>query len=312
MKILDKEVKVIFSSIKHPSDTIVQQSLLGLNKEISIRVITSKKFSKFWSNLDCKIQIAKFDSTATSRVILRKFLIRSSILRRILRFATQRVFQNSRQIMMPPHNARHFEYLKALKSLSPEEWVILVDSRDLIFQSSPQEIIHNLDSEVPIHLFLEDGNFFKTGSEQLNDTSPANWNWARQILNFDSTRSDILIGTRIVNSGCIIGRVRELTSFFEESCNLLTASLYSSYALLDQASVNVIAYSFNDKFKMALHKNGEVVLNMCGVVDEMAEIRNGQIFLDGVRVPIVHQFDRFGTWTDKHGLAFSKRDYRVQ
>lgn len=312
MTILDKEVKVIFSSIKHPDDTIVQQSLLGLDKETSIRVITSKKFSKFWSNLDCKIQIAQFDSTATSRVILRKFLIRSSLLRRLLRFATQKVFKNSRQIMMPPHNARHFEYLKTLKSLSPEEWVILVDSRDLIFQSNPQEIIHNLDSETPIHLFLEDGNFFKTGSEQLNDTSPANWNWAKQILNFDSSRSDILIGTRIVNSGCIIGRVRELTSFFEESCNLLTASLHSSYALLDQASVNVIAYSFSDKFNVKLHKNGEVVLNMCGVVDGEAEIRNGQLFLDGVLVPIVHQFDRFGIWTDKHGLSFSKRDYRVQ
>jgi hypothetical protein len=116
----------------------------------------------------------------------------------------------------------------------------------------------------------------------------------------------------IVNSGCIIGRVRELTSFFEESCDLLAASLYSSYALLDQASVNVIAYSFNNKFKMALHKNGEVVLNMCGVVDEKAEIRSGQIFLDGVRVPIVHQFDRFGNWSKEIGLNFHKREYRVQ
>ena len=312
MKILDKDVKVIFSSINHPNDTIVQQSLLGLSEKISIRVITSKKFSKFWSNLDCKIQIVKFDSTATSRAVLRKFLIRSSFLRWLLRFAIHKILKNSRQIMMPPHNARHFEYLSALKSLSSEEWVILVDSRDLIFQSSPKEIIDNLDTEIPIHLFLEDGKFFKTGSEQLNDSSPANWNWAKQILNFDSSRFEILIGTKIVNSGCIIGRVRELTAFFEASCYLLTESLYSSYALLDQASVNVIAYSFNHKFKMALHKNGEVVLNMCGVVDEKAEIKNGQIFLDGERVPIVHQFDRFGDWSIESGLIFDRREYRVQ
>jgi hypothetical protein len=121
-----------------------------------------------------------------------------------------------------------------------------------------------------------------------------------------------LKGTEIINSGCIMGRVEELRKFLAESCKLLSESLDSSYALLDQASINVLAYSTKNNFDIAIHKNGEIVLNMCGVVDERIDLIEGRLFMKNKLVPIIHQFDRFGIWDASSGLNFDKRQYRVQ
>jgi hypothetical protein len=305
-------IHVIFSSINSPTKTLVQQSLRSFNDESNVCVITSKRYAKSWSDLGSRVQIAKFDSTSEIRIFARKFLLRSGFLRRSLRFCLQRIFKQSRQIMMPPHNARHFEYLRAINPLNPNDWVVLVDSRDLIFQVSPQEIINSMDKRIPIHLFLENGKFFKNGQIQHNELSWANWNWASQILNGDLAQLEKLKGTEIINSGCIIGRVAEMRIFLEKSCNLLAKSLYSSYALLDQASVNVLAYCAENDFDIAIHANGETVLNMCGVVEERTELKEGKLYVNNQLVPVAHQFDRFGTWSPSHGLVFDKREYKVQ
>jgi hypothetical protein len=305
-------VHVIFSSIKPPSETIVQESLINVHKIELVYVITSRKFLKLWRDLGCKVQIAQFNSTSIIRVYLRKFLSRSSFLRKSLRFFLTKIKRKCPQIMMPPHNARHFEYIEALRKLPGDDWAILVDSRDLIFQISPEEIVKQLDKEKSIHLFLEDGKFFKDGSDQTNENSPANWNWALQLLNNSNDDLQRLIGTGIVNSGCIAGQIRELILFFEKSCHLLTNSLYSSYSLLDQAATNVLAYAEDISSTVLLHKNGEVVLNMCGVIEEKVEIIDGKLHNSGKLIPIIHQFDRFGTWDSENGFVFEKREYRVQ
>lgn len=305
-------IHVIFSSIKAPSQTIVQESLINLHDLSLIRVITSKTFYKLWQELGCGVQVAQFNSTSKYRIILRKFFSRSNILRHSLRILLTTILKNSRQILMPPHNARHFEYVEALKKLPEDDWAILVDSRDLIFQVSPQQVINHIDIDKPIHLFLEDGKFFKDGSNQTNDESPANWNWASQLLNNKTEKLSKLLGTDIINSGCIAGRAGDLVLFFEKSCSLLTDSLYSSFSLLDQAATNVLAYDDSLQSKIQLHKNGKVVLNMCGVVEGEVEIIDGKLLISGDTVPIVHQFDRFGTWSTSHGFVFDKREYRVQ
>ncbi len=309
---MNNGVHVIFSSINSPKNTLVQQSLRNFRDGSIVCVITSRKYAGTWSEFGSKVQIAKFDSTSELRIFIRKILLRSRILRLSLHFSLQHFFRKSRQIMMPPHNARHFEYLRAINHLNPSDWVIMVDSRDLIFQISPQQIINDIDKKVPIHLFLENGKFFKDGQVQHNDLSTANWNWASQILNGDSVQLEMLKGTEIINSGCIIGRVAEMKRFLEKSCDLLAQSHYSSYALLDQASVNVIAYCAKNDFDIALHANGEIVLNMCGVVDMKTELKGGKLYVNDKIVPLVHQFDRFGTWDSSNNLIFSKREYRVQ
>jgi hypothetical protein len=309
---LKPKVHVIFSSINAPSNTIVQESLLTLHDLALVHVITSKKYHKLWQDLGCGIQIAQFNSTSKGRVVLRKFFLRSNLLRQSLRILLNTILKNSRQIMMPPHNARHFEYVEVLRKLPDDDWAILVDSRDLIFQISPREVIKRIDTDRHIHLFLEDGKFFKDGSNQTNDKSPANWNWASQLLNNNTDKLSKLMGANIVNSGCIAGRVVDLILFFEKSCKLLSDSSYSSFSLLDQAATNVLAYDESLTSKIQLHKNGELVLNMCGVIEERVEIVNGKLLRSGHTVPIVHQFDRFGTWSAVHGLVFDKRQYRVQ
>jgi hypothetical protein len=277
-----------------------------------VHVITSKKFFGLWRDLGYEVQIARFNSTSRVRVLLRKFLLRSILLRKSLKFFITKTKTKNPQIMMPPHNARHFEYVKALRKLPSDDWAILVDSRDLIFQIRPEEIVERLGSETPIHLFLEDGKFFKDGSDQTNDHSPANWNWAAQLVNNSPKDLYSLVGANIVNSGCIAGRVKELVVFFEQSCQLLTNSLHSSYALLDQAAANVLAYSQNTSANIRLHCNGEVVLNMCGVIEEKVEIVDGKLLRAEEVIPIVHQFDRFGTWNPEIGFIFDKREYSVQ
>lgn len=309
---MKNDVYVIFSSINPPIKTLVQQSLKTFNDDSKVCVITSSKYAKSWSELGNRVQIAKFDSTTKLKIFIRKFLLRSGLLRLGLRFALRHFFKKSRQVMMPPHNARHFEYLRAINRLNPNDWVVLVDSRDLIFQISPQEIINGLNKEISIHLFLENGRFFKDGQIQHNDVSPANWNWASQVLNEDFFMLEKLRGTEIINSGCIIGRVEELRKFLAESCKLLSESLYSSYALLDQASINVLAYSTESNFDIAIHTNGEIVLNMCGVVDERIDLVEGRLFIKNKLVPVIHQLDRFGTWDASAGLNLDKRQYKVQ
>jgi hypothetical protein len=303
---------VIFSAVRDPKETCVQNSLLGLIDPNSIKVITSTKYAQSWLDYGCNVQEAIFDSTSKSRIIARKFLLRSGLLRRISRALIRKLKRDFQGVLMPPHNARHFEYVQALKSMNSSDWALLVDSRDLVFQVSPREILNLVNTQVPIHFFLEDGKFFKDGKNQTNGNSLANWNWAFQVLNGDTRVLAKLQDTMIVNSGCILGRVGDLLEILEESCALLANSLFSSFALLDQASLNVIAYTYELGSKVELHQNGEIVLNMCGVVADPVTIKDGRLLIRGKAVPILHQFDRFGSWNGSVGLVCDKREYRVQ
>lgn len=309
---MKSELTVIFSAVRRPEETVVHNSLLRFVDFDSVKVITSARFSKFWLKFGYQVQVARFDSTSILRVLARKFLLRSSLLRKMSRLLLLGLRKNVRQVLMPPHNARHFEYLKVLESMNRDDWALLVDSRDLVFQIHPREILNCVDTQFPVHLFLEDGKFFKDGKVQLNDKSMANWNWASQVLNHDLAKLACLENTKIVNSGCILGKVDQLIGLFEESCNLMANSLYSSFALLDQAALNVIAYTSEFNSKIQMHKNGEVVLNMCGVIEETVGLEDGQIHRANQAIPIVHQFDRFGGWNIDHGFRFDKREYRVQ
>lgn len=303
---------VIFSSIKHPQQTMVQKSLKDFHPPLNTITITSSNFRASWKEITPVILIARFNSVSLSRRIIRALMRRSTSMRHIFRYLSISLLKNQRHILMQPHNARHFEYVKALEMLDKKSWAILVDSRDLVFQVSPREIIKNLDNSKKLHLFLEDGSHFKDGSPLLNNHSISNWNWAAQLRNYNYPEIDFLKETKIVNSGCIIGRVSELITFLEESCNLLSNSLHSSYSLLDQAAVNYLAYGEKFTSQVELHANGEIVLNMCGVIPDVVEINKGILYRKKQVIPIVHQFDRFGSWDILTGFTFHKREYKVQ
>lgn len=303
---------VIFSAIREPEKTILQQSLELMHIAENSLVITSSKFSEHWKSRISNVQLIKYDPLSMEKRFLRKIMNRSRPFRKIFELISDFGDRELHRYLMPPHNARHFEYLYALNHLSSKDWVMLVDSRDLVFQIKPNEVLSKIDLRTKIHLFQENGLFYKDGSQQMNGDSPANWEWLRQLRNFNEQDIEFLKQTKIINSGCIIGEVGALRTFLEESCKLMVSSHSSGIALLDQASVNYLAYSPSNNHDIQLHENGDIVLNMCGVVAKKSSIQNGRMFLDDDLIPIVHQFDRFGSWNSKSGFCFDKINYEVQ
>jgi hypothetical protein len=303
---------IVFSAIGKPSSFCVFNSLKKFKQEANVLVITSKSYAKTWKEEGIQVQTSKFNSLSSWRKFLRKFLIRSKLLRNLITQTLNSHEGSHRSFLMPPHNARHFEYLHALERFHDDDWVFLVDSRDLIFQEPPSEIAQKLAKEGDLHVFDEGEFFFKTGERQLNGRSPANWNWALQLRNYDIHEITTLKDENILNSGCIVGRVSSLKGLLKLSCETLSNSKWSSFALLDQASLNFVAYSTRIRPHITFNANGRPVLNMCGVTQGRSEIRSGELFLDNLKVPIVHQFDRFGSWNEIKGFEFDKRKYEVQ
>jgi len=213
-------------------------------------------------------------------------------------------------VLMPPHNSRHFYYRKALKGEDSARPVFLVDSRDLIFQINPKVIAETIFKLPGVILFDEGNHSFKDGREQKNGLSVANLNWALELLNHKTERISQLLDRQIINSGCIFGRSGEIQEFLRLSEKALLASNYSNISLLDQASVNYVAYGLS--YPSTVLRNGEVVLNMCGVISDELELKEGVFYSGGRMIPIVHQFDRYGIWNPINKFEFTKREYRIQ
>jgi hypothetical protein len=303
---------VVFSAVGEPESFSVFKSLKKIEEATNVVAITASNYVINWEQEGIQVQTAKFNSLASWKKFIRKFLIRSKALRilvnRFLLFRSDKYLP----VLMPPHNARHFEYQRALENLHDDDWVFLVDSRDLVFQEAPSLVAAKLAEGGDLHVFDEGDVFFKTGELQLNGLSSANWNWAQQLRNFQTEDLLALKSESILNSGCIAGRVKNLKVLMNLSCDALSRSQWSNFALLDQASLNFVAYCTELRADITFNRNGDPVLNMCGVTSGRSEIRSGELFLNEVKVPIVHQFDRFGSWDDNKGFCFNKRKYEVQ
>ena len=61
-----------------------------------------------------------------------------------------------------------------------------------------------------------------------------------------------------------------------------------------------------------INKNGTVVLNMCGVIEENVANNNGVLQIENVTIPIVHQYDRFGSYSPENGIQITKNKYSYQ
>lgn len=302
---------IIFSAIGMPSDFVVYKSLKKWRDDCQINVITSKKYAPYWQEHADKIITTRGNSRGFTVTLIQKIIRRSNLLMVLIRRVGQlRIMSPFNYILMPPHNSRHFYYRKALLKEDPERPVFLVDSRDLIFQMSPKEIASNSLLAKGVVLFDEGEHSFKDGREQKNGFSLANLNWALELLNHKTEKIRNLLNRNIINSGCIFGISRDLQDFLKFSENTLLASNYANTSLLDQASVNYVAYCLESSPKIV--RNGEIVLNMCGVVDDGVELRSGIFFHNEKVVPIVHQFDRYGIWDTELNFKFTKREYRIQ
>jgi hypothetical protein len=306
----DKPV-VIFSAVGDPSDFVVYKSLQIWRSECLIYVITSKKYAPLWQNHVDKILLTKSNSKGFLVTSTQKIIRRSNSIAKILRIILNTAKMSHISFtLMPPHNARHFYYKKALVGENPNSLVFLVDSRDLIFQESPKAIASKFGSINSVQLFDEGISSFKDGRNQLNGISLANLNWALELLNHKTERISQLLDKVIINSGCIIGTTSELIKFLKISEKTMLGSNYANISLLDQASVNFVAYCSG--FPVNIFKNGDVVLNMCGIIESRVLEKNGKLFNGMNLIPIVHQFDRFGIWEIGTGFKFGKRQYEIQ
>lgn len=209
---------------------------------------------------------------------------------------------------MIPHNLRHFLYLKILPELPQGDFVFVVDSRDLIFQVSPEEISQNLTESGSLHFFDERKTYFKSRERQQKVLySDTNKLWINQLFNFKQNEW-VSSNEWIVNSGCIAGRVEALERFFDSTTRLIASSSWRYDSILDQAATNVL--SREEKFDAKIHPNGEITLNMCGVIEGKCETSAGSFLVNGKPVPIVHQWDRFGFYDVEIGLQLDKRKYQ--
>ena len=294
-----------------PSDFVVYKSLKVWRNDCQINLITSRKFAPFWAEHVDKLIITGVNPRGATVLFTQKILRRSKWLMALVRRVGQlSVMSPLSYALMPPHNSRHFYYRKALQGENLDRPAFLVDSRDLIFQVNPKVIANNLMNEHRVVLFDEGDFSFKDGREQKNGLSLANLNWALELLNHKTEKISGLLNERIINSGCIFGPSGELQKFLKLSEETLLASNYSNISLLDQASVNYVAHCLG--IPVTIMRNGHVVLNMCGVIQEEVTLRDGVFINNDKVIPIVHQFDRYGIWDTETNFKFSKRHYRIQ
>jgi hypothetical protein len=211
---------------------------------------------------------------------------------------------------MIPHNLRHFLYIDLLNQLPSTDFVFLVDSRDVIFQLPPTRVAGKLASQGMLHFFLEDKRYFKNGKLQQIRHSDTNRVWIKKCLN-NSTQGLESSESWIVNGGVIAGRVDSLLSYTEWAVETISKSLWKFDEILDQVPPILYASLHKNDERLVVHRNGQVVLNMCGVIDDEVFEREGSLLRCNEIIPIVHQWDRFGTYEPPVGLNLNRREFNV-
>ncbi len=221
------------------------------------------------------------------------------------------IFKNN-LFFMVPHNIRFFYYKGFLDQLNPDDFVFLVDSRDLIFQISPNKLSDTLYSSNGINFFDERLFQFRDNSIQIIGNSEGNQKWLKYLIGNSHNKLDNLTKEFIINTGCIAGSVKSLNFYLDYFCSKIRYNA-NRFRMLDQAAANLFAYSGElSPLDIMIHQNGEIVLNMCGVIEKNVELINGSLLIDNQKVPIVHQYDRFAIYSPELGLKFSHGKAKYQ
>jgi hypothetical protein len=77
--------------------------------------------------------------------------------------------------------------------------------------------------------------------------------------------------------------------------------------------VNIPVFSGDlDSINFRINKNGTVVLNMCGVIEENVTNNDGLLQIENITIPIIHQYDRFGNYSPENGIQITQKKYSYQ
>lgn len=281
---------------------------LKLNKEKNYLIFSHNQSHAVEPFLD-SIEIPLYmNPMAPSARIFRKCL--RLIKGERLRTSVLKLFPNQSGLMIP-HNLRHFYYKKILSELPDDDFVFLVDSRDLIFQKSSESIAQELADSADLHFFDEGDVYFKNGKKQRIKDSPTTLYWLNLVSFNHEDFVTPLEDEMILNGGCFAGRVKSMRKYNLAVCEVIEKSNYKYDEILDQVATIIPAYSKTFREFSCYHINGKLVLNMCGIAKGKFQLVDGKCFMDGELIPIVHQYDRFGEYNEFNGISFSKRPYQV-
>jgi hypothetical protein len=215
--------------------------------------------------------------------------------------------------LMVPHNLRLFYNQKILQCLDDNDFVFIVDSRDLIFQVDPNLVSSKLTPLADLHFFDESYFGFKSKQIQLIQNSLSNIYWLKLLDDNDLAFHKTYNNKFIINSGCLAGKVHTMRKFIDKAVETIQESPYKFHELLDQAVVNKLVYKdFCNSKNILIHQNGEFVLNMCGVIQNKVKIQNGKIMSEKGVIPIIHQYDRFTNFKEDSGITLRKSPYEYQ
>lgn len=181
-----------------------------------------------------------------------------------------------------PALARLEYYLQILASLPKSvERVLLVDSRDVLFQADPFAGL----SQAPLEFFAENN---ETGSWNLLTT---NGRWARMMLPKGLSRT--LQGRPIVNGGVIAGTPRGLRSMCHAKLDIaLSTHEWTKHTTgLDNISTNVVAHA-----GMVGHStvtaNHTQVANIYRDTPMSLNQEGCMVSPGGMICPVIHMYDR--------------------
>lgn len=304
---------VIFSAFGRASDFALLKSLQSFS-DFEIICLTSKKYKSSWDECGVSTYSTFLNPMSFFSKSVR-FLVKKVTWIPLIIILRKLIFSNNflRNIFVVPHNLRHFLSLEVLLEINPEDYIFLVDGRDLIFQESPSEISRRIVKLNKIQLFDEGDYYFQNGVPQDFLSSSSNRNWLSQLYNGGGEFDSFQLNSVIINSGCISGKAEDLVKLLIETTRLISKSNFGITALLDQAALNAVAYQSNELKKLVhINRNGEIILNMCGIIQGPVEVLNGKIQYKNLLIPIVHQFDRFGHYSLETGLVLSRRKYAIQ
>jgi hypothetical protein len=257
-----------------------------------------------------KIKLARLNPMGKIPKSIRFFLRKTE--NKLFNKIVNRVLFNTVSVMIP-HNLRLFYYLDILEQLNDEDFVFFTDSRDLIFQEHPDKIAKRLKSKFDLHFFDERLYHFRNESTQVLGNSETNMYWLKLLKNKEMLNAKDFKNKFIINTGCIAGTVEALKHYLKIICAQIETNPYKNYKILDQAAANLFIYEKKAKVITATsHRNGEFVLNMCGVINEEVKNEEGILKINNILIPIIHQYDRFAKYHEDLGIKFirSKSQYQ--
>jgi hypothetical protein len=281
-----------------PDQMPLVQSLFKYREHVKLVVITNKKNVGNWVKIPNVVIVEyRFSSLSKTASTLRKVLRNAQTLNNFMCWFSNN-FLNEKMLrfsIMPLVNSRYFLAAKYLESLPVDQSVIFCDGRDLIFQRSPREIFKEFfDSEKSsVQLCNENYLNVKSGLTHRINTSPLNLKWISSIGS-SFILEETVINNSVINGGFLMGQSRQLLDVLEGVSRIMEKSKELYISQLDQSALNIYQWG-NTASITNVRENGVLVFNMCSLIPgKLLELSDGKLYLDGILIPIVHMFDRYG------------------